>query len=106
MFIKKDNEFVCENCGNKVKKLEYTSRDHCNSCLYSKHVDKDPGDRLETCCGALVPYNVEMTSKKGEVIIYRCQKCGALRRNVVARDDSREQIYKIISNFAMKGGKI
>lgn len=106
MFIKNDNEFICENCSKKVEKLKYSSRDHCNYCLHSKHVDKDPGDRLETCHGTLVPYNVEVSSKKGEVILYKCNKCGAHRKNIVATDDNREEIYKIISQFAMKGGKI
>ena len=106
MFIKNDNEFICENCGKKVEKLKYSSRDHCTHCLHSKHVDKDPGDRLETCHGKLVPYNVELTSKKGEVILYKCEKCSALRRNIVAADDDRDEIYKIIREFAMKGGKI
>ena len=41
-FNMKDEEFVCENCGKTVEKLNYTARDHCPFCLYSKHVDKDP----------------------------------------------------------------
>lgn len=106
MFIKNDNTFICENCGKEVQKLEYTSRDHCNHCLCSKHVDKDPGDRLETCHGLLRPVNVLVSSKKGEVILYECQKCGARRRNIVAEDDSREEIYNIMKNYAMKGGNI
>ena len=34
-----DEDFICENCGNKVKKLGYTARDHCPYCLYSKHLE-------------------------------------------------------------------
>lgn len=49
MFLKNDNEFNCINCGKKVEKLKYTSRDHCNHCLYSLHVDITPGDRENTC---------------------------------------------------------
>ena len=40
-----DEEFICENCGKKIEKLGYSCRDHCNYCLYSKHVDINPGDR-------------------------------------------------------------
>lgn len=40
--IKNDQNFICENCGKEVKKLKYTSRDHCPYCLYSKHVDNTP----------------------------------------------------------------
>ena len=42
-----DEEFVCENCGKKVKKLGYSCRNHCPYCLHSKHVDINPGDRQE-----------------------------------------------------------
>ena len=39
LFSKKDESFVCENCKKEVEVLNYTSRDHCPFCLYSKHVD-------------------------------------------------------------------
>ena len=65
MFVKNDNEFNCINCGKKVEKLKYTSRDHCNSCLHSIHVDIFPGDRSNECQGLLVPINVIQNTKKG-----------------------------------------
>ncbi|MDD4066923.1 MAG: RNHCP domain-containing protein, partial [Clostridia bacterium] len=86
-FTKNDNEFVCENCGKKVEKLGYTSRDHCNYCLCSKHVDINPGDRLDDCHGLLEPIDVEINSKKGMVIVYKCKKCNAIKRNILAEDD-------------------
>ncbi len=100
MFIKNDNEFICKNCGKKIEKLNYTSRDHCNFCLYSLHVDIEPGDRKNPCKGLLVPINVISHSKKGEVIVYRCSRCGKEVRNIVALDDDREQIYKIIEEYS------
>ena len=100
MSVKNDNEFECINCGKKVEKLKYTSRDHCNYCLHSIHVDITPGDRANDCKGLLVPINVIETSKKGKVIIYRCKKCGKEVRNIVAIDDNEDLIYKIIENYA------
>lgn len=100
MFKKNDEEFICKNCHEKVEKLKYTSRDHCNHCLYSLHVDITPGDRLNPCKGLLEPVNVEVTSKKGEVIIYKCKKCGEQLKNIVARDDDRDTIYKIIEKYS------
>ena len=44
-FTMKDEKFICENCGKEVLPLGYTARDHCNYCLYSKHLDIFPGDR-------------------------------------------------------------
>lgn len=94
-FTKRDEEFVCENCGKKVEKLGYTSRDHCNGCLCSKHVDKMPGDRQEECHGILRPIKVEISSKKGYVIIYKCDKCGEIRKNKSADDDNKELLIKL-----------
>ena len=91
-FTKIDEEFVCEHCGKKVEKLGYTCRNHCNYCLYSKHVDINPGDREETCHGMLKPIQVILDSKKGYVIIYKCEKCGAIRKNKSAKDDNMNLI--------------
>ena len=94
-FTKRDEEFICENCGEKVSKLGYTSRDHCPHCLYSKHVDNMPGDREAECRGLLKPIQVELDSKKGYVIIYKCEKCGAIRKNKAADDDDKYLLIKL-----------
>lgn len=105
MFIKNDESFICANCGKKVEKLGYTSRDHCNFCLYSIHVDIEPGDRLNNCKGILRPINVVNSAKKDMVIEYICESCGKTMRNIVAQDDDRDEIYKIIKEYALNGGK-
>lgn len=97
-FTKNDNEFVCENCGKKVEKLGYTSRDHCNYCLCSKHVDINPGDRLNDCYGLLEPIDIEINSKKGMVVVYKCKKCNTIKRNILAEDDDLEVVYEIMKN--------
>lgn len=94
-FTKIDEEFVCEHCGKKVSPLGYTCRNHCNSCLYSKHVDINPGDRAESCHGLLEPIKVELSSKKGYVIVYRCQKCGMIRKNKAAEDDNKSLLIQL-----------
>ena len=62
-FNRKKENFVCENCGEKVEGNGYTN--HCPNCLWSKHVDINPGDRAETCHGLLKPIAVEDNPKKG-----------------------------------------
>ena len=94
-FTKIDEEFICENCGKKVTKLGYSCRNHCPYCLHSKHVDINPGDRAETCHGVLEPIRVEPDSKKGYIIIFRCKKCGAIRRNKAAKDDNIDLLIKL-----------
>lgn len=97
-FVERDEEFICENCGNKVGKLGYSSRNHCPKCLYSKHVDVNPGDRAEECHGLLEPISVEISSKKGYVIVYKCKKCGKIRKNIAAKDDDMNKIIKLTAN--------
>ncbi len=93
-----DEEFICENWGKKVPKLGYSCRNHCPVCLYSKHVDINPGDRLEKCHGLLEPISIETSAKKGYIIISKCKKCGAIRKNKAAEDDNMELIYEIMKN--------
>ena len=93
-FYKSDESFVCENCGKEVEKLNYTSRDHCPHCLYSKHVDINPGDRLNTCKGLLKPIGIEKF-KDTYKIIYKCNKCGEIHKNIIASDDNMDLIIEL-----------
>lgn len=93
-FTMKDETFVCENCHHNVQKLNYTARDHCPFCLYSKHVDINPGDRQNQCLGLLVPIGIEKF-KDNYKIIYRCDKCGQLHKNIMANDDNMDIIIQL-----------
>ena len=79
-FSKNDNGFVCLHCGQQVEPLGYSSRNHCPFCLWSKHVDINPGDRANPCGGAMEPISCEPDPRKGYIIVYRCQVCGEIRR--------------------------
>ena len=94
VFTMRDEEFICEKCGKKVNKLNYTARDHCPYCLYSKHVDITPGDRLNECKGLLKPMGIEKF-KDSYKIIYKCVKCGELHKNIVANDDDMNLIINL-----------
>lgn len=89
-----DEKFICENCGCEVSKLNYTARDHCPSCLYSKHVDIMPGDRSNSCMGLMKPIGIEKYRDTYK-IIYKCSKCGETHKNIMALDDNYELIVKL-----------
>lgn len=89
-----DEMFQCKNCGKNVKLLKYTARDHCNYCLYSKHVDIMPGDRQNNCLGLLKPIGIEKF-KKTYKIIYQCEKCFQRNKNIIANDDDMNIIIKL-----------
>ena len=46
----------------------------------------------------LEPIGIEVNSKKGYVIIYKCKKCGAIRKNKAAKDDNMDLIIKLSLN--------
>ena len=98
LFTKNDNSFICEHCNKQVLPLIYTSRDHCPYCLYSKHVDINPGDRLNNCNGLLKPIGIEKY-KDTYKIIYRCEKCREMHKNIIAKDDDMNMIIDISKNI-------
>ena len=86
LFTKNDSGFVCAHCGRTVEPLGYSSRNHCPFCLWSLHVDDNPGDRANECRGLMKPAGVEYSAKKGYIIVHRCTKCGAVKRNRAANE--------------------
>lgn len=92
-----DEPFMCENCHREVSTLNYTARDHCPFCLYSKHVDINPGDRSNNCQGLLVPISIEKY-KNTYKIIYKCSKCNQIHKNIMANDDNMEKIINLSVN--------
>ncbi len=96
-FTMKDEHFICEHCGNEVKPLNYTARDHCPYCLYSKHLDIFPGDRQNNCHGLLKPIGIEKF-KDNYKILYKCEKCKKDHKNIMANDDNYDEILKLSTN--------
>lgn len=95
-FQKRVEDFVCERCGMFIKGTGYT--DHCPNCLWSKHVDINPGDRKAKCGGPMEPVGVEVKGGKN-IIHYRCQKCGYRFRVKSAPDDNFEEVLKLFLFF-------
>lgn len=89
-----NENFICENCGKEIKKADKTARDHCNYCLCSKHVDINPGDRNNACKGLLIPIGIEKF-KDTYKIIYKCEKCGNVHKNIMANDDDMDLIIEL-----------
>ncbi len=91
-FQRREEDFVCEHCGAKVLGNGYTN--HCPRCLYSKHIDINPGDRAADCGGLMEPVDIELKNGK-YVVVQRCQKCGFVRRNKVEDSDNFEAVLNI-----------
>lgn len=91
-FTRTIEDFACEQCGIRVTGTGYTN--HCPECLWSKHVDLNPGDRASLCNGAMEPVSVSVFSGV-EKIQHRCTICGFIRPQAVAADDNRAAIIEL-----------
>ena len=105
--------FKCGHCQGWVTTSEFIGihhRNHCPSCLWSKHVDlKNAGDRNASCGAMMKP--VGLTFKKagfdkygkprqGELmVIHLCtnEDCGKISINRIAGDDNTEDILRVFN---------
>lgn len=97
-----ESRFRCGNCGSLVSAdrelAGVNNRNHCPSCLWSKHVDEyKAGDRKATCGARMQPIGLTVkkrhkkyaASTPGELmLIHRCTGCGKISINRIASDDS------------------
>jgi len=91
-FTRTVEDFVCGKCSKEVAGNGYTN--HCPVCLWSKHVDKHPGDRLESCGGLMKPVEV-IKEGKDFMILHQCVKCGFERRKKVVPEDNFETVIQL-----------
>ncbi|MDD5194553.1 MAG: UTP--glucose-1-phosphate uridylyltransferase, partial [Candidatus Omnitrophica bacterium] len=98
-----NTSFICVNCAKEVLPLDGGYRNHCPNCLCSLHLDKEfPGDRASDCKGVLIPKAIELDARKGWMIIYVCDTCGAQRRNKAAKDDNWDVLLKLSNPIGAK----
>ena len=82
--------FHCAHCGKEIHPEGAGSqhRNHCPHCLYSLHVDEEPGDRKATCHGQMEPIGV-ISKRDGDwSILHLCKSCGKLSLNRALADDN------------------
>jgi RNHCP domain len=82
--------FRCVHCGLDVSSQAQGTahRNHCPVCLWSRHVDEEPGDRASDCHASMEPIAITVRGDGEWVLIHRCSGCGELKSNRIAGDDS------------------
>lgn len=96
-FTRTVEDFTCGHCGAFVTGTGFTN--HCPKCLWSKHVDVDPGDRAASCGGLMEPLSLEGSSPEYD-IVHRCTVCGFTRRNKTAGGDDPAEIVRLAQRAA------
>lgn len=95
--------FRCSHCKQWVIINDFmgtANRNHCNLCLWSKHVDEKKGDRKALCQAGMQPigltFKQEGYDRQGEImLIHLCSICGKISINRIAGDDILEEIIVI-----------
>ena len=104
--------FKCAHCKRWVVINPFigtANRNHCNYCLWSKHVDVKKGDRREDCYGGMEPVGLtfkhEGFGRQGELmLIHQCAECHHLSINRIAADDGNEEVLLVfIRSCHIKG---
>ncbi len=102
--------FVCSHCGQKVNcqnLIGTKNRNHCPSCLWSRHVDAETsGDRASLCHDDMAPIALTFKhagfdkyghKKQGEImLVHQCRHCDKVRINRLAGDDDPERILDLL----------
>jgi hypothetical protein len=103
-----ETSFACCHCGATAlytDDMGTQHRNHCNHCLWSKHIDTAPGDRAATCGGCMEPIGVTLKregadkygkEKLGDVmLIHRCATCQLININRIAADDPEQLLLDV-----------
>ena len=85
------NTFRCRHCGLDVpvQAMGTAHRNHCPSCLWSRHLDDDsPGDRDADCGSLMQPIAIAVRGDGEWVLVHRCTGCDEIHLNRTAGDDN------------------
>jgi len=101
--------FKCAHCKQWVVINPFigtANRNHCNMCLWSRHVDIKKGDRLSDCHGGMRPialtFKHEGNAKVGEImLVHHCSVCEKISINRIAGDDIEDHILQVFTESFM-----
>jgi len=93
---RRSDTFRCKRCRLDVplQAPGTRHRNHCPSCLWSRHLDEAPGDRAAGCAGSMEPIAVTVQRDGEWSLVHRCT-CGHVRLNRVAGDDNPLTLMQI-----------
>ncbi|MEU3396144.1 RNHCP domain-containing protein [Streptomyces filamentosus] len=83
--------FTCVWCGLTVhaRAAGGQRRDHCPSCLHSRHVHDHVEGGPSTCGARMSPISIAVLRTGDWTVVHRCVRCDELTSSPVAEDDNR-----------------
>jgi hypothetical protein len=96
--VKHSRSFRCVQCRLDVSTDAPGTqhRNHCPTCLWSRHVDDQPGDRAADCDSSMEPIAITVRGDGEWVLIHRCRGCGVLHANRTAGDDNPLLLVRLV----------
>src|SRR3954454_14876066 len=71
-------------------------RNHCPTCLWSRHLDdRTPGDRSADCGAAMEPNAISVRGDGEWILVHRCTACGQIHLNRSAGDDNPLMLLRL-----------
>ncbi|MGW6916944.1 RNHCP domain-containing protein [Kitasatospora sp. NPDC054939] len=103
------HDFRCVGCRLEVplQAPGTAHRNHCPTCLVSRHVDgRIPGDRASDCHGRMEPLGMSVRPDGEWMIIHECRSCGELSANRIAGDDNALALVRLAVQPLRGGGPV
>ena len=94
---RRSSSFRCGNCRLDVSNDAVGSehRNHCPNCLWSRHVDRTPGDRDASCGALMEPIAITVRGSGEWVLVHRCNGCDEVHLNRSAGDDNALALLRL-----------
>ncbi|GLF95883.1 RNHCP domain-containing protein [Streptomyces yaizuensis] len=89
--ILKIETFACAWCGLTVsaRAADNTPRNHCPSCLHSRHVLDHVEGGPSQCHGRMTPIAIAVLRTGDWMVVHRCVRCDELTSNPICADDNQ-----------------
>ena len=98
-FTKIKEDFTCEHCGHQVTGTGFTN--HCPKCLWSKHVDINPGDRAQSCGGLMRPIDLYQEGQQW-IVVHECDRCDFVRKKKISDEDDFDSVIELEKKINLK----
>ncbi|MFI6869380.1 RNHCP domain-containing protein [Nocardia sp. NPDC050406] len=91
------DKFTCGWCGLDVSRFagDGVPRNHCPSCLHSRHVIDQVEGGVSECGARMVPISIAVLRTGDWMLIHRCVRCDELTANPLCGDDNQLVLMRI-----------
>ncbi|MGD3112057.1 RNHCP domain-containing protein [Streptomyces sp. YGL11-2] len=93
----KVDTFTCAGCGLTVSTFAAAGarRNHCPSCLHSRHVSDHVEGGPSQCHGRMTPIAIAVLRTADWMLIHRCVRCDELTSHPVCADDNQLMLMRM-----------